>query len=122
MSGRKMHSYAQLVLKVTLIGQNGTDWPSSRTDFISERLQYPDRLMRYLIEEVDESLLFREPVDPVKWKIPDYFDIVKYPMDFGSIRIKLNVGIDYRCISVRLSEIDMSKISLGFYEGFEPSV
>ena len=34
--------------------------------------------------------IFHEPVDPVKLDIEDYFDIIKKPMDFGTIKKKLN--------------------------------
>jgi len=40
---------------------------------------------------------FLEPVDPVALNIPDYFDIIKHPMDFGTIRKKL-VGGKYESI------------------------
>lgn len=33
--------------------------------------------------------VFCEPVDPVKLKIPDYFEIIKKPMDLGTIKHKL---------------------------------
>lgn len=33
--------------------------------------------------------LFQEPVNPILLGIPDYFNIVKRPMDFGTIKIKL---------------------------------
>ncbi|VAI76194.1 unnamed protein product [Triticum turgidum subsp. durum] len=36
---------------------------------------------------------FVMPVDPVKLCIPDYFDIVKHPMDLGTIQKKLNAGV-----------------------------
>ncbi|XP_044962175.1 transcription factor GTE8-like isoform X2 [Hordeum vulgare subsp. vulgare] len=36
---------------------------------------------------------FVTPVDPVKLCIPDYFDIVKHPMDLGTIQKKLNAGV-----------------------------
>ena len=31
--------------------------------------------------------LFNEPVDPSKWGISDYFDVIKHPMDFGTIKV-----------------------------------
>ncbi len=33
---------------------------------------------------------FLEPVDPVKFNIMDYFDIVTQPMDLGTVRRKLS--------------------------------
>ena len=30
---------------------------------------------------------FHTPVDPIKWNCPDYFDIVKSPMDFGTVKV-----------------------------------
>lgn len=35
---------------------------------------------------------FQEPVDPVKLGIPDYFDVIKNPMDLSTIRRKLESG------------------------------
>ncbi|RWW86794.1 hypothetical protein BHE74_00004423 [Ensete ventricosum] len=33
--------------------------------------------------------VFKEPVDPVKLKIPDYFSIISKPMDLGTVKRKL---------------------------------
>lgn len=38
------------------------------------------------------STFFLEPVDPVKLNVPTYFDIIKHPMDLGTIKEKLNSG------------------------------
>eukprot|EP01116_Phalansterium_solitarium_P009685 TRINITY_DN2394_c0_g1_i4.p1 TRINITY_DN2394_c0_g1~~TRINITY_DN2394_c0_g1_i4.p1 ORF type:complete len:821 (+),score=117.22 TRINITY_DN2394_c0_g1_i4:115-2577(+) len=35
---------------------------------------------------------FKVPVDPVKLGIPDYFNIIKFPMDLSTIRTKLDRG------------------------------
>ena len=32
---------------------------------------------------------FLQPVDPIKLKIPDYFDIVKEPMDISTVEFNL---------------------------------
>ncbi|OZJ04517.1 hypothetical protein BZG36_02242 [Bifiguratus adelaidae] len=36
------------------------------------------------------SLNFQQPVDPIALNIPDYFDVIKNPMDLGSIKQKLD--------------------------------
>ena len=33
--------------------------------------------------------IFAEPVDPIKLNIPDYFTIIKRPMDLGCLNISL---------------------------------
>ena len=38
------------------------------------------------------SFPFLEPVDPIKLEIPDYFTIIKHPMDLGTIKSKLESG------------------------------
>jgi len=35
---------------------------------------------------------FNKPVDPVELKIPDYFDIIRKPMDLGTVKKKLLAG------------------------------
>ncbi|XP_067945482.1 histone acetyltransferase p300-like [Watersipora subatra] len=44
----------------------------------------------------DDSIFLRVPVDPAALNIPDYFDIIKKPMDLSTIRNKLDDGI-YKC-------------------------
>lgn len=41
-----------------------------------------------------QAAWFAEPVDPIALQIPQYFDIVKHPMDLGTIAVKLARG-DY---------------------------
>jgi len=47
------------------------------------------RMMKHLMK-LNQAYLFLEPVDPVKLQIPDYFDIITEPMDFGTIKEKLS--------------------------------
>lgn len=36
---------------------------------------------------------FHDPVDPSKYGIDDYFDIIEQPMDFGTIKKKLTFNV-----------------------------
>jgi hypothetical protein len=47
-----------------------------------------NRIMQNLSKQ-NGAHIFAERVDPVALNIPDYFEIVKRPMDFGLIRSKL---------------------------------
>ncbi|GMF36678.1 unnamed protein product [Phytophthora fragariaefolia] len=49
------------------------------------------RLMPLLQKLMDSEYgwTFNNPVDPVQWNIPDYFDIIKCPMDLGTIKKRL---------------------------------
>ncbi|XP_004485967.1 transcription factor GTE12-like isoform X2 [Cicer arietinum] len=41
------------------------------------------------------SWVFKEPVDPVALNIPDYFTIITHPMDFSTIKTKLEKNVYY---------------------------
>ena len=59
------------------------------------------------VMEQDSSQFFLDPVDPVALQIPDYFTIIKEPMDLGSVEKKLKRGryksIDEFAADVRLT-------------------
>jgi hypothetical protein len=42
-----------------------------------------------------EAVYFLAPVDPVALNIPAYFEVVKRPMDFGTVEKKLASGFEY---------------------------
>jgi len=46
------------------------------------------RMMTNLMKQ-PKAYIFNEPVDPEKLLIPDYFDVIANPMDFGTIEKKL---------------------------------
>jgi bromodomain-containing factor 1 len=44
------------------------------------------------LKKLPAYLWFQDPVDPVKLQIPTYFDVIKKPMDFGTVGRKLAAG------------------------------
>lgn len=70
---------------------------STRT--VQKKTFKPDELRQALMPTLEklsiqnpESLPFRQPVDPELLQIPDYFQIVKKPMDLSTIKRKLDTG------------------------------
>ncbi|KAJ3675446.1 hypothetical protein LUZ60_004488 [Juncus effusus] len=51
-----------------------------------------ETLLNRLMQQKIAKMLFNSPVDVVALKIPDYFDIIKNPMDLGTIKSKLASG------------------------------
>jgi hypothetical protein len=45
-----------------------------------------------LMEHTLNADLFNSPVDPSKYQIADYFEVIKQPMDLGTVRQKLEAG------------------------------
>ncbi|KZS93535.1 hypothetical protein SISNIDRAFT_441399 [Sistotremastrum niveocremeum HHB9708] len=46
------------------------------------------KLMAY-----SHSILFRQPVDPIRDRAPNYFDVIKNPMDLSTMNAKLEAGL-----------------------------
>ena len=44
----------------------------------------------------NQSWVFHDPVDPAKDNVPDYFNVIKNPMDFGTIKQRLNTNYYHR--------------------------
>uniref|UniRef100_A0A3Q3Q8H8 histone acetyltransferase n=1 Tax=Monopterus albus TaxID=43700 RepID=A0A3Q3Q8H8_MONAL len=79
-------------------GANGTSTTSSTTQN-RKKIFKPEELRQALMPTLEalyrqdpESLPFRQPVDPMLLGIPDYFDIVKNPIDLSTIKRKLDTG------------------------------
>lgn len=52
-----------------------------------------DKVAKRLINQIwrcNAAKIFHKPVDPDKLGIPDYFEIVKEPIDLGTIKQRLN--------------------------------
>ena len=58
------------------------------------------------ISKLEESFEFLEPVDYIKYNIPDYPKIIKNPRDLGSIKIKLENN-EYETIQEFLNDIQL---------------
>ncbi|XP_073409623.1 CREB-binding protein isoform X2 [Dendrobates tinctorius] len=78
---------------------NNTTPPSSSPSQPRKKMFKPEELRQALMPTLEalyrqdpESLPFRQPVDPQLLGIPDYFDIVKNPMDLSTIKRKLDTG------------------------------
>lgn len=52
----------------------------------------------------NSAQIFHNPVDPDRLGIPDYFEIVKDPIDFGTIKQRLNYS-QYLCIKDVMDDI-----------------
>ena len=50
------------------------------------------------------SLYFREPVDPIALNCPDYFDIIKQPMDLSTVQAKFN-NDQYKTVDAFIDDI-----------------
>jgi hypothetical protein len=48
------------------------------------------------IWKFNQSWIFHDPVDPDKLGVPDYFNIIKTPMDFSTIKSRLNSNYYHR--------------------------
>ncbi|XP_065216742.1 histone lysine acetyltransferase CREBBP-like [Planococcus citri] len=72
---------------------------SLSTEMKEKRFFNPDELQKCFspllqkLYQVEESAPFRGPVDPVKSNLPFYLDIFKRPMDFSTIKSKLDNGL-----------------------------
>ncbi|XP_041838054.1 CREB-binding protein isoform X5 [Melanotaenia boesemani] len=80
--------------------EGGTNNTTSSSPCQSRRKIFkPEELRQALMPTLEslyrqdpESLPFRQPVDPMLLGIPDYFDIVKTPIDLSTIKRKLDTG------------------------------
>ena len=60
--------------------------------------------------------MFKEPVDPVALGIPDYFKVVKKPMDFSTINEKLKFN-EYKTIQEFIDDINLIFTNWKLYNG-----
>ena len=46
-----------------------------------------------ILQSHQHAWVFNTPVDPVELGLPDYFEVIKHPMDLGTVRKKLENGV-----------------------------
>ncbi|KAG2231601.1 hypothetical protein INT48_006687, partial [Thamnidium elegans] len=68
-------------------------------------LQFCQNTMKVL-KRNKRSVAFQNPVDPVKFNILDYFDVIKHPMDLGTVESKLKQNA-YPSIEPFLADIQL---------------
>ncbi|XP_071722776.1 LOW QUALITY PROTEIN: transcription factor GTE8-like [Rutidosis leptorrhynchoides] len=59
---------------------------------ISLLMKKCENLLKQLLSH-QFAWVFNTPVDPVKLNLPDYFTVIKHPMDLGTIKRKLTSGV-----------------------------
>ncbi|EZG44984.1 bromodomain protein [Gregarina niphandrodes] len=79
-------------------------------------------VMRHLCHEVENAHFFREPVDTDRWNIPDYHEVVKEPMDFGTILTNLEVGVQYLTIHDFLRDLNLVFDNCILYNGGDSNI
>lgn len=67
------------------------------------------------------SYLFQQPVDPKKLKIEDYFEVIKKPMDFSTIKNKINTNV-YRNCQDFMDDMDLVFNNCYLYNGTESEI
>ena len=71
--------------------------------------------------KVRDAELFHKPVDPVELNIPNYFDIIKKPMDFSTVKQKLN-NYSYTNLKEYCDDMDLIFNNCFLYNGINSYV
>ena len=76
------------------------------------------RILSYLMntEKNPKAWIFLEPLNPYELGINDYFDIITHPMDFGTIKEKLN-NHGYLSMQAFLQDIELVFSNCLLYNG-----
>ena len=73
------------------------------------------------LQQGPDAWIFKEPVDEKKLGIADYYAVIKEPMDFSTMRDKLNQH-RYRCIEEFIKDIQLVFNNCFRYNGVESRV
>ena len=87
---RKCPLVAQLLENPSLVDQlNDPELAEENTPLYDNWEKAAKRLLATLWR-TNSAQIFHNPVDPDRLGIPDYFEVVKDPIDFGTIKQRLN--------------------------------
>lgn len=78
------------------------------------------RMLTHLMKN-EKAGIFNEPVDPIKYNIPDYNVIIKEPMDFSTVKEKL-AAHRYSNMQHFLNDIELIFSNCILYNGQESPV
>jgi len=68
--------------------------------------------------DAEYGWIFKQPVDPVELNLPDYFDVVKKPMDLGTVKKKLDNSV-YREVDEFIGDVRLVFDNAMLYNGKE---
>lgn len=66
--------------------------PSEPSSLKSSLMRQCENLLKKLMSH-EYGWVFNSPVDPVYLNLPDYFDVIKNPMDLGTVKKKLSSSV-----------------------------
>ena len=76
------------------------DAPCPVSDILMNTRAFWQPIALSIIDELAQSKegwIFLKPVDCKAWKCPDYYEVIKYPMDFMTMRKKFKLQVYIRC-------------------------
>jgi len=94
----KEETYEAFNPTATIKSSVGVKQPALKREITSDRAQRLSQPMKKCLELLKElskypqGTWFLEPVDPIKHNVPDYLVIIKKPMDFSTVRGKIEDG------------------------------
>jgi len=99
-------------------GKRGAARPKAETTTPAAKLSPLDQCKKLLRALMNHRLAFpfNQPVDPVALQIPDYPLIIKHPMDFGTIKTKLE-SAGYSTVSAFTADVNLVFSNACTYNG-----